>query len=428
MNDPARRLQEERLAERERELAILAEASDVVARSLDYEVALRELAQLIVTHLADYCITYSREPDDTIRRVGLVHRIPERQALVESLVRAGPPALTDPYGPGAVIRDGESLLAEDISHGMLTMGAQNGEHLEVLLELAPRSSIVVPMHVRGRTIGAITFAYTAHSGRHYTTRDVGVAEELARRAGLLLDNARLYREARDAIRARDEMLGVITHDLRNPVHAIRSAAAILARKKQSAEKTAHAIHVIDRCAVQMERLIAGLLEVTRADGGGLRLSFECVPAASLVAEACDTFDDVAGERAVRIERDVPDGLPALRGDRGRLLQVLSNLLANAVKFSRDGGKVRVAARNGAAGVRIEVVDDGPGFPKDQLAHVFERFWQREHLDDRGIGLGLAIAKAIVQAHDGAIGADSDEGCGATFWFEIPAQSTTSADG
>ena len=410
---------EQELAVRERELSILSEASEVIAQALDYEVALHDLARLIVSHVADYCVTYSREPDDTIRRVGMAHRVPERQELVESLLRAGAPKLSDPFGPGAVIREGESLIAEDITRSMLELGAQNQKHLEVLLALAPRSSIVVPMHVRGRTIGAITFAYTESSGRRYTQRDLGVAEELARRTGLLLDNARLYREAREAVRERDEMLGVISHDLRNPVHAIRSAAAILASPTRTKEKEDHAIDVIEQCADQMERLIAGLLEITRAEAGRLSLSLENLAAETLIAQACDTFDGVAAERSIRIERDVAGEDLTLWGDRSRLLQVMSNLLGNAVKFSHDGGLIRVSARPCAAGVRIEVDDVGPGIPKDQLPHVFERFWQREHRDDRGIGLGLAIARALVEAHGGTIGVTSDEGRGATFWLELP---------
>lgn len=207
-----------------RRLGLLASLSERVAPSLEPEDALRQLAGFIVSTLADYCIAYRLEDDQTIRRVALAHADPNQQQLVEDLVRAGPPKLDDPYGAGAVLRRGEPILASSIPDGLLRRTAQNPEHLRVLERLLPRSSLIVPLNARGRTLGALALATTDYSGRLYREADLILVQEIANRAALLIDNARLYHQAQEMTHARDHMLSIVSHDLRSPLNTIVTAA------------------------------------------------------------------------------------------------------------------------------------------------------------------------------------------------------------
>ncbi len=410
------RFEADRAAER---LRVLAEASAVLASSLDVETALRELARTAVRHLADYAVTYMLEADGSIRRVGLAHRDPAAQPLVEALVRAGQPTIDDPHGAGAIIRTGAPVLAPEIPAGMLERAAQNEAHLAVLRELAPRSSILVPLIARGRTLGALALAATDSSGRRYGEEDLVLAEELAGRAALLVDNARLYREAQEAVRARDEMVAAVSHDLRSPLQVIRSSATLLGLPGVAPDKGERALAAIDRAVSQMERFVRDLLDVARIDAGTLTTGGEHVDVGALVGECVGVLATLADEKSVQLRVSVEGRLPSVPGDSVRLRQVLDNILGNAVEFAPSGTEVRVSALADEQEVRIAVSDAGPGIPEEQIPRLFERFWQADPSARRGTGLGLAIAKAIVDAHGGTIRVRSRVGEGSTFEVALP---------
>lgn len=403
----------ERAAKR---LRILAGASDRLASSLDYETVLRELATYCTSTVADYCITYSLEPDGSIRRVGLSHAHPEKRPWVMDLVRAGPPTLRDHFGVGLVMRTGEPFVVSEISEEILAHATQNEEHLAVLRRLGPRSSIVAPLRTGGRTIGGLTLAATDDSGRRYGEDDLVLAQELANRAALLVNNARLYGEAQDAVKARDDMMAVVSHDLKNPLQTVLLGCELL-RQEESAAATR--VDAIRRAADQMDRLVRDLLDVTRLEGGQLSLEQEVVDVRSLLDEALTLHRPLADEKDTALELQAPAALPAVRGDRHRLLQVLSNLIGNAVKFVPPAGRIILSAEATATEVRVAVSDTGPGIPPDQLPHVFDRFWRADRRGGGGTGLGLAIAKAVVETHGGRIEARSEPGHGATFVFWLP---------
>jgi signal transduction histidine kinase len=409
---------------------LLAEASRVLSTTLDPDQTLKTLARFVVegagsgSGLADYCVSYALDADDTVRRVGLAHRDPARQALVEELAGAGPPQLDAATGAGAVLRTGEAMLRSDITPDVLERGAQNAEHLRLLRLLQPRSSIMVPLCARGRIVGALALVTTEDSGRRYSRDDLVLAETLASRAALLVDNARLYREATEAVRARDQTVAIVSHDLRDPLATICTGCSVLELDAGKALEAGTPAAMF-RAAKQMERLVDDLLDVTRIEAGGLSLEIAPVDAAALVRETAALFEAASGERTLRLELAVEDGLPPLRADRGRLSQVLSNLLGNAVKYAPAGGRVELrAAMTGArSGVRFSVRDDGPGIAPDQLPRLFDRFWQAERGQRGGAGLGLAIAKGIVEAHGGTIEVESTLGHGSTFSFTVPTVTT-----
>jgi len=407
------------IAERSREyLQILARVSDDLASSLDPDAALQQLASRLVGNLADYCVTYASE-EATIRRLGLAHRDPSKLASVEALCESGPPTLEDKWGAGAVIRTGEAILIEDIPDRLLDDSGQNEKYRQAVRQLAPVSAIIVPLRARGRTLGAIALVTDATSHRRYDHDDLKLARELASRAALLVDNARLYAQARAAVRARDDMIAVVSHDLRSPLQSISSASTLLEFESHGGSAN-RSLQAIKLATSQMDRLLQDLLDLSLIDAGQLTVTRELTDAATLVDEARTMFEPLAGDKSVRLECRIEPGLPQIRIDRNRMQQVLANLLGNALKFVPAGGLITLTAGVQGDQLRIAVSDTGPGISEDDLSKVFDRFWRADRRRERGVGLGLTVAQGIVQAHGGTIGVESDKGEGSTFYILLDA--------
>ncbi len=406
-------------AERARErLQTLAELHDDLASSLEPDAALRLLAKRLAARTADYCFTYAFD-GRSIRRVGLAHRDPEKKRYIEALAAADPPTLDDNWGVGPVIRSGEPMIATDVTPHVLESNLQSHSQREALRRLEPRSVLLAPLKARGRTVGAIALITDASSPRAFDEGDLELARELASHAALLIDNSRLYTEATSAIRARDDMIAVVSHDLRNPLQSIASAAAVL-QVDHSPERRAASTAAIRVATEQMDRLLQDLLDITQIDAGQLFVNREPTDVEFLVSEARTMFQELTRERAIDLQCSVEPGLPPVHVDRDRILQVLSNLLGNALKFVPSGGHITLSAANDAGRVRIAVADTGPGIDEHNLARVFDRFWRADRRKDRGAGLGLAVAKGIVQAHGGDIGVESRKGHGSCFYFRLDA--------
>jgi signal transduction histidine kinase/CheY-like chemotaxis protein len=407
------------VAERARgRLQTLAEVHDDLVASLDPDAALRLLAKRLAGQLADYCITYAFD-GAAIRRLGVAHRDPEKYRYLETLCALAPPTVTDDWGPGAVIRRGEAMLVQNIASEYINERITHEEHRDAVRHLEPRSAIFVPLRARGRTVGAIALVADAMSGRQYDADDLELAREIASHAALLVDNARLYAEAKTAIQARDDMIAVVSHDLRNPLQSISSAAAVLQLDPPGNRRSKSAA-AIQLATEQMDRLLQDLLDITQIDAGQLSVNREKIDIASLIQEARTMFYPLAREKAIRLHCTVATGLPAVYVDRGRILQVLSNLLGNALKFVPSGGRIELSAAMQDGRVRIAVADTGPGIDPDNVSKVFDRFWRADRRKERGAGLGLAVARGIVQAHGGEIGVDSRPGEGSTFYILLDA--------
>jgi signal transduction histidine kinase len=304
------------------------------------------------------------------------------------------------------LREGRSILVPEIRPGMVSQVVLEEEHRLLIDQLEPRSMMTIPLAASGRTIGVLVLC-TSGSGRRYATEDLELAEELARRASLAIENARLFHAARQATSARDEMLAIVAHDLRNPLNTISMGAQLLAEIVESERAVEHRqIDVIQRSVRRMNELIQDLLDIRRIESGRLN-------------DALEILRPLASARELSVEQQVPAGLPLVLADGPRVQQLISNLVGNAIKFTPPGGVITLRVERDGHEVRVQVADTGPGIAAEAIPHVFGNYWQANRTDRRGIGLGLAIAKGIVEAHGGRIWVRSREGEGSTFFFTLP---------
>lgn len=400
----------------------LADASASLDTSIEYEATLANTVRLAVPEVADYCVVALLNEDGSVRWADSAHRDPSKQAILERL-RAYIPPLASPEHPVAkALRTGQPQLVTDVG-GQITQWWDESR-LGMVRDLAPASYIAVPMIARGRTFGAILFAVTAEHSRRYGGRDLELATDVGRRAGFAIDHALLYRAAERAARARDELMAVVAHDLKNPlsniqlaVHALRVDGALTGGAGNGAEHLA--LGAVERAAERMLRLINDLLEVTRADAGRLLIQPAPVDPEELIREAHDAHCSIATAKRITLETSAEGSLPKVLVDRDRIAQVFSNLIGNALKFTPNGGRVSVRGGRATTGVRFTVADTGPGIPPDDQPHVFDRFWQATKALQLGTGLGLSIAKTIVEIHGGSIGVRSTPGLGSVFEFSLP---------
>jgi signal transduction histidine kinase len=402
----------------ERRAAFLAEASRVLGTSFDYHTTLATLTRLAVPSLADFCTVDILGRDGAIQRVGVAHVDPAKERLLWEItrwVRRDAPMV--PHLRRALL-EGQPTLIPEIDDAMLAANAIDEEHGRLLMQLRPRAVAAVPLIVGEESIGVLVM-YTAESGRHYDSDDLALAQELARRAALAVENARLYHETEQATQASDQVLSVVAHDLRNPLNTMLMASQLLADTVPAESAARRHVAIVQRAGERMNRLIQDLLDIKRLESGRLTLDLRPIAARALLLDAVEMLRAVASASAVELVLDAPDDLPRVTADAHRVQQVLSNLIGNAIKFTPKRGRITVGAVPADGEVRVEVCDTGAGIPADQLPHIFGQFWQATRGDRRGIGLGLAIAKGMVEAHGGRIWVESTVGEGSSFFFTLP---------
>jgi signal transduction histidine kinase/DNA-binding NarL/FixJ family response regulator len=395
--------------------AFLAEAARVLSSALDYSTTLRAVAQMAVGRVADWCVVYLEE-EGVIRRLEAAHA---DQASLHSAaeVLARPVAPGTPHPVHAVLASGEPRLFATLGPAFVDSVADGEADRAVVRGMGLTSAIYAPMVVHGQTLGALGLFRAG--GQPYDEDDLVLAQELGHLAAAAVDNARLYDRATRATRLRDEVLGFVTHDLRNPLSAIQMLAELLSEPELSADDRLRHVDRIVRSAEQMDRLIQDLLDVSAAESGRLTLSPAPLEPAGFAREAAEMLGPVARARGVDLRVDVPEGLSVVEADPDRLLRVVANLLENAMKHTPPGGEVTLSADSDADGVRFAVTDRGPGIATEHLERVFDRFWQASRTRRGGAGLGLAISRGIVEAHGGRIWVESEPGAGSTFYFTLP---------
>ena len=403
----------------EKRAALLAEASRVLSASFDYQTTLAALVRLAVPALADYCALDIVSADDSFERVGEAHVDPAKSALIRQVARFPRSALTANHPLIRVVTSGVPVLEAVITPAFIRASFAEPEQRRTVEALEPRSLICVPLVNSGKPLGALTLV-TSNSGRRYEVADLSLAADLARRAAIVVEHARLFHEAQQATRARDDVLAVVAHDLRNPLNTVTMAISLMLENTPVENvQERRQVEIVRRAADRMNRMIQDLLDVKRMESGRLGIDAQPESAASLVSDTIEMLRPIATGSTIVLESDVAENLLPVLADSARIQQVLSNLVGNAVKFTPRDGRVVVCAEPIDGGVRFCVKDTGPGIPPDQVPHIFGQFWQAMPSDRRGIGLGLAIAKGIVEAHGGMIWVESQVGSGSNFYFTLP---------
>jgi PAS domain S-box-containing protein len=403
--------------------AFLAEASAGLASSLDHRTTLASVARLLVPRIADGCAVDMIDAEGQLRRLVTSHSNPSRTAAAEEVAGRYPPQLGAPHGAGHVAATGESELLSEVTDDILRQVARNEEHYELIKSLGILSLMCVPLPVRGRILGAITFA-SSESGRRFGVEDLAFAQDLAGRVSAAIENARLYREAREAVRAREEFLSIASHELKTPLTTLQLQVQGLARKVQSTPGEP-ALRVLgprlsaaERQVERLTALINNLLDISRITAGRLDLDLEPVDLSGVVRDAAARVREDLARAGCALELRT-DGPCIGQWDRIRLEQVVSNLLSNAIKYGA-GRPIVMTVAGDQATARFTIRDHGIGIPPEDRARIFERF--ERAVSDRhygGLGLGLWIVRQIVDAFGGTIEVNSEAGQGSVFNVLLP---------
>ena len=416
---------------RARRARLLADVSRVLASSLDYARTLDAVARLVVPDHAHWCMVHLARRDGSVRRAGVAHADPAHAPLADETRRMPPtPDWLKNAGPMIdALRLGRSIFLPEATAADIGRFTGGVEDQRILTALRPRSLLTVPMVARGRALGAMTWLRIAGHER-YSADDLRLAEDLAGRIALAIDNARLYRqaqrarvEAEGANRAKDEFLAVLSHELRTPLTSMLGWLRLLRGGQLPGDKAAQALEVIERNTRTQAQLINDLLDVSRIVAGKLQLELYPVDLAPILEESVELSRAEAEGKGVKVELLVDPRAGFVLGDPLRLGQIAANLVTNAVKFTPEGGHVRVGlARDGEYAV-LTVADTGIGIEADVLPRIFDRFRQADSTITRrhgGLGLGLAIVRHLTELHAGTVSAESPgRGQGATFTVRLP---------
>jgi signal transduction histidine kinase len=413
------RLHDEQRRDRVR-LQLLSDTGRALASSLDSRETLCRIARLAVPRLGDW-VAFHRFDGTSLSLACVAHADEAAEQQLSERLSAAPCALDADLLVARAARERTPLLVTCVERPRDVFGvddlADGLEGLEV------RSCLAVPMTVGSRLLGTLVVC-AARPELTYDAHDLSLADELASRTALALDNARLYQDAQQAIRSRDNVMAIVSHDLRSPLNAISLNLSLLTRPRpdgcEDRRRGKSQLESINRSVQRVGRMVEDLLAASTIQSGHFTVRACAEPTKALFEDLVQALEPMAEHQGVLLEACLPNDLPAVRCDRDRVQQVFANLCGNALHVLGTSGTIRVsAAVEGPDAVRFSVKDTGPGIPAGQLAAVFDRYWQGEPGSSSGVGLGLYIVKGIVEAHGGRVWAESAPGEGATFLFTLP---------
>jgi signal transduction histidine kinase len=406
----------ERAVRAERRQTFLASASAALASSIEYRETVLQVGQLAVPEIANLFFLDEADPDGGCERLVAVFDAEPAPATRNDPAAASPPA-TRTTPQARVIKTGQAIVLCEFPGWMDTI-AYDTEHAATMRAAGVKTMLVVPILARGVVLGALTLA-TAAADPHYSSTTLSVAEDLANRIAMAMENARLYHQAQRAVLARENVLAIVSHDLRSPLSAILLNLSSMQRDASISEKGKVKLGIMKRSAERMIRMIQDLLDMVSIDAHQLSIRKLRVPTAGLLNDVLEEVRWLAESNEIALTLDAAPLLPSILADAPRIHQVLVNLIGNAVKFTRPGGTIQVQVEPLKDVVQFSVTDDGQGIAEHDLPKIFERMWQVPQNASMGTGLGLFIVRGIVEAHGGHIRAISQLGAGSTFRFTIP---------
>jgi PAS domain S-box-containing protein len=421
--------------------AFLSRASAELADLGDYRATLARIAEFAIPAFADWSGIFLADDRGNLERLRVANQDPANVSFLHEMRERYPYRASDPIGPGRVMQTGQSCWAAHISGEVLAEFAHDEQHLAMLKKVAFRSYVAVPIRLKRRIGGAMSFVM-AESGRAYDESHVRVAEDLAHRVGIAIENQDLVAALREsdrhkgelltqlqaADRRKDQFIAMLAHELRSPLAPIRNSVQVLRLKSGPDQPELQwAREVIERQVHHMSRLVDDLLDVARVGEGKMELRIDRVLLSSAVNSAVEACRPEIDRRRHQLTVSMPAEPIAVMADLTRLAQVFANLIHNAAKYTDAGGRIHVLVEREANDAVVRVRDNGIGIPAGMIERIFEPFTQVERSLDRaqgGLGIGLTLARRLVEMHGGSLAAASlGEGCGSEFAVRVPLSAT-----
>ncbi len=413
-----REVTERKRAERSEHL--LSRVGAQLVRSLDTAETLPRLLGLALEDLGELALVALLDEHEDLEVSAAARGAPHERALREEAALHSAHTGLAPAGVAQVLQTGQAVVVEDLTPQLEATFVEHPSLRSSWERSGLGPLLAVPMRVGVKRIGVM--AFYGLRGHPFHAADLELARELAAETAMAIDNAHLYQRAQRETRLREEVLALVSHDLKNPIGAILASSSVVRghlNPRTSAPRLIAAARRIELSARATLRLIGDLNDYASIQAGALAIELGVHAAEDLMEEARGLLEPIAQERDITLDLTSAEAALWLLCDRGRVLQVFSNVLGNAIKFSPDGGEVTLSAERVGSHLRFSVADHGPGIPSNHLPHLFERYWKANPTDGRGVGLGLFIAKRLVEAHGGSVWAESQVGRGTVFHFTLP---------
>lgn len=403
-------------------LKFLSEASKAFSSSLDFKSTLTNIAQLAVPKFADWC-SITLKTNNGLEQVAIAHVDPQKAKWARELSKKNPPNPNDKSGVPNVLRTGKSEIYPFITDKLLIESARNENELNILRKLRLKSVMIVPLRIKKETIGAMTLI-SDESGHHYTEDDLAIAEEVAERAAVAIENANLFTEIKKAVNLRDEFISIASHELKTPITSLKMYAQLLPKQLQKGDEQ-ELIRFFTKMDDQINKLtslIGDLLNVSKLQHGKLDFYMEDFNLNDIVKETVETISATSNRHKIIVKGNIDR---KIYGDRYRIYQVLTNLLSNAIKYSPQGREVIMELSSKKDFAQVTVQDFGIGIDKENQKKIFNQFYRVSSPEEKtypGLGIGLFISKQIILRHHGTMSVESAKGKGSIFKFALPYQS------
>ncbi|MEW6056401.1 MAG: ATP-binding protein [Bdellovibrionota bacterium] len=416
------RKREEELRLSEEHQRFLKESGAYLFSSLDFYETLYRVIQLAVPRLADWGFIALFNTKGQVSQTSTAHRDIRKGPLVDELASILTKQSANLEHVSHLLQTNRPLILNQVGDPKATPLCTSSRTLEILKSLGIHAYLCLPLDIRESDQGIVVLV-SADANRKYEPVELARIQEYVRQGAIALENALLYQKAQKAVATREDLLAVVSHDLKNPLSAILMNAALIKKHLTDSGLTSSSIpkfiNSIQRAGERMNDLIEDLLNLAKLEAGHMTVQKERVNAKKIIDDVSDLFEPFAHEKSIRIEKKVDKNNPEILCDSKQIHRVISNLVSNAIKFTPDGGRITISAEVSDSKMHFSVTDTGQGIQQQNLPFVFDRFWQAKSNSQRGTGLGLAIVKSLIKAHDGNIWVESEAGQGTSFHFTLP---------